>query len=461
MNRLLMMVVCALISMPAFAEYNPEVKTKGSVSAGDVVVFYDNSGRWICTTNLAWLLATNQFGGDVSGVYSNLSVMKVRGIAWTNTAPTNGQVYVYDAAAGVMKPADQASIDAHAGLTGTNVHGLGTAALAATGDFATAAQGANGATAYGWGDHALAGYRNAGGITNWTLALLDGPLNGGGNIFSNFIADAISLTVKGTSTLHNVTIKADNVDAVGAILNVSSNAGKQTFYITATDNAWIKSASDSMMGFLDSGNQILMGYNVGFPNEFTFNGKPVVTRYAGGAPLAYISADTAGPSYFSHQLEARATATGGHQVVSYSVATSLLGSLNPQGFLGPADASAITNYLRNAANQTNNIGSFCFGPLNTNGTDANFVFTGKLPKTITITELEPMGSGGTWIGDLSTFTTNFMDRTIIVTGLTYTAGTFHSLISTNLSVAADLGLLFSITNGAAITNGALRGKYTW
>ena len=40
----------------------------------------------------------------------------------------------------------------------SDITDAGTAAAAATTDFATAAQGANADTAYGWGDHAAAGY---------------------------------------------------------------------------------------------------------------------------------------------------------------------------------------------------------------------------------------------------------------------------------------------------------------
>ena len=69
---------------------------------------------------------------------------------------TAGLQAALDAKASASSLATVATSGDYDDLTGKPT--LGTAAAAATGDFATAAQGANGVTAYGWGNHAAAGY---------------------------------------------------------------------------------------------------------------------------------------------------------------------------------------------------------------------------------------------------------------------------------------------------------------
>lgn len=61
--------------------------------------------------------------------------------------------------------------------TGRSSLGLGSAATASVNDFATATQGSHGETAYGWGDHAQAGYVTG---TPWTSEgyLTDAPSDG-------------------------------------------------------------------------------------------------------------------------------------------------------------------------------------------------------------------------------------------------------------------------------------------
>ena len=71
-----------------------------------------------------------------------------RGGAWVDA--------VFDPSGALVASANLSDLGSAATARGNL--GLGTAALAATGDFATAAQGANGVTAYSWGNHASAGY---------------------------------------------------------------------------------------------------------------------------------------------------------------------------------------------------------------------------------------------------------------------------------------------------------------
>jgi hypothetical protein len=59
------------------------------------------------------------------------------------------------------------------GATARNSLGLGTAATTASTDYATAAQGSNADTAFGWGDHAAAGYATTGYVTTAVANVID------------------------------------------------------------------------------------------------------------------------------------------------------------------------------------------------------------------------------------------------------------------------------------------------
>ena len=66
--------------------------------------------------------------------------------------------------AGKGSPLTHAEVDANFNNLNSDkaeTSALGTAAFTASTDYATAAQGSNADTAYGWGDHALGGYAAA------------------------------------------------------------------------------------------------------------------------------------------------------------------------------------------------------------------------------------------------------------------------------------------------------------
>ena len=105
-------------------------------------------------------------------LYFNSSIggMKVyTGSAW---------VAAYISGSGYLSAANNLSDVSSASTSRTNL-GLGTAAVQNTGYFATAAQGTNADTAYGWGNHASAGYASTSGSysnPSWITALDDGKV---------------------------------------------------------------------------------------------------------------------------------------------------------------------------------------------------------------------------------------------------------------------------------------------
>ena len=135
------------------------------------------------------------------------------------TTPTTNQVLAYDgtnwvnanAGAGsgdVVGPASATdnAVALFDGTTGKLIKDggvLGTAAFDDTGDFATAAQGANADTAYGWGDHAAAGYLDSADI-GVTVQGYDATI----------VVDAdIGVTVQGySSVLQNTTASFTTTD---------------------------------------------------------------------------------------------------------------------------------------------------------------------------------------------------------------------------------------------------------
>jgi len=118
---------------------------------------------------------------------------------------TAGLQAALDAKASASSLATVATSGDYDDLTGKPT--LGTAAAAATGDFATAAQGANGATAYSWGNHAAAGYLTAiadGAVTNAKLddmvtARIKGRVTGSTGDPED-LTGAQALSIIGTST---------------------------------------------------------------------------------------------------------------------------------------------------------------------------------------------------------------------------------------------------------------------
>jgi hypothetical protein len=143
------------------AGISADITTVAGVSANVTTVATDITNVNTVATNIADVNTfANRYRIASSAPATSLDV----GDLYFNTS--NNQLYVYDGAAW-----SAAAFDTSGALIAVNnlseivdpaaARGnllLGTAATAATGDFATAAQGANADTAFGWGDHSLAGY---------------------------------------------------------------------------------------------------------------------------------------------------------------------------------------------------------------------------------------------------------------------------------------------------------------
>jgi len=102
--------------------------------------------------------------------------------------------------------------------TGRSSLGLGSAATASVNDFATATQGSHGETAYGWGDHAQAGYVTG---TPWTSEgyLTDAPSDGSQYLRLNGAWSTVTIPAGTTRRAISVTF-----DGVGTPPAVNSKA---------------------------------------------------------------------------------------------------------------------------------------------------------------------------------------------------------------------------------------------
>ena len=131
------------------------------------------------------------------------------------------------ASAGYLSSANNLSDLASASEARTAL-GLGTAATSASGDFATAAQGTNADTAYGWGDHSTAGY-----LTSYTETdTLDTVADRGATTNQAITTGGITANYGyfgGTSTNPQVRIYTENASASVA----------DTFTDTTTDKSFI------------------------------------------------------------------------------------------------------------------------------------------------------------------------------------------------------------------------------
>src|SRR6478672_10012063 len=61
---------------------------------------------------------TDAFGGDLSGLFPNISVVKLQGTPIGATPPTNGQFLAFNGTAWVPTPAPNGGVTSHGALTG-------------------------------------------------------------------------------------------------------------------------------------------------------------------------------------------------------------------------------------------------------------------------------------------------------------------------------------------------------
>lgn len=194
-------------------------------------------GTWNASTNTPTLTSS-------SGTTNYYYVVSVAGSTNLNgiTDWQAGDWAIYNGSA--WQKIDQTnSVTSVAGRTGavtlsnTDISGLGTAATTAATDYATAAQGTKADTAYGWGNHASAGYVVSGGalgtpssgnLANCTFPTLNQNTTGtAANITatSNSTLTTLSaLSLPGSQVSGNIAGNAANVTGTVAVLNGGTGA---------------------------------------------------------------------------------------------------------------------------------------------------------------------------------------------------------------------------------------------
>jgi hypothetical protein len=144
-------------------------------------------------TSIDWLTVLNSNQGYAPFPYligAAVSGQTIKAVSPTQWIPTDAgsgdmRASVYDPSNTASRVAFYSELTNHTGKTGTAAHGLGSASTNNTGDFATAAEGDSGTnaqarvavvegytneahTAYGWGNHASAGYAANSGLSSAT-----------------------------------------------------------------------------------------------------------------------------------------------------------------------------------------------------------------------------------------------------------------------------------------------------
>jgi hypothetical protein len=110
---------------------------------------------------------------------------------------------------------------------------LGTAAATAATDYATSAQGANADTAFGWGNHALAGYGGGGGGITWELKTTTYTAVANDGIIADTSGGIWTLTLPATPATGDVVQLVDGADWNANNLTVARNG--ETIESVASD----------------------------------------------------------------------------------------------------------------------------------------------------------------------------------------------------------------------------------
>jgi len=123
----------------------------------------------------------------------------------------------------------------------------------------------------------------------------------------------------------------------------------------------------------------------------------------------------------------------------------------------------VTNYFRNAANQTNNTASFTFA-ITTNAAPYNTVDSPKLRKAITITNFTLYGGSAAVVDFAKAPISNLTNANsiLVYTGLTCTADSIMTNSgAVSVTIEADYILRAICTNGAITNVVQAGGDYTW
>jgi hypothetical protein len=263
-------LAAASASAAQTAETNAETAQAAAEAARDAALSaYDNFDDRYLGPKSSDPTLDNDGNALVTGaLYFNTTsnVMKVyTGSAWAAA---------YVSAAGVLLVANNLSDVASVSTARTNL-GLGTAATTAATDYATAAQGTKADTAYGWGNHASAGYLTtstaastyqpldsdltafaaktapAGAVvgTSDTQTLTNKTISGASNTLSNIGNSSLT---NSAITINGVSTSLGGSTSVGTVTSVSATAPISVATGTSTPAISISQATTSTNGYLSS-----------------------------------------------------------------------------------------------------------------------------------------------------------------------------------------------------------------
>lgn len=324
---------------------------------------------------------------------------------------------------------------------------LGTAAFDDTGDFATSAQGANADTAFGWGDHAAAGYLDSADI-GVTVQGYDATIVVDADIgvtVQGYDADTAKYddtTANFTGTLQNggsnVLVDTDigsTVQAYDATIVVDADIGVTVQgYSSVLQNttASFTTADETKLDGIEAGADVTDATNVAaagavMDGDFSTNG--LMKRTGAGTYSVVTDNSTNWDTAYSW---------GDHSVEGY-LTTAVTSATAGTGMSVSSSTGAVT-FTNTAPDQT--VVLTAGTGISTSGTYPNFTITNSAPdQTVSLT-----GSGATSVsGTYPNFTISSTD-----TNTTYTAGTGLSLVGTTFS-NSDRGSSQNIFKNIAVS----------
>lgn len=275
---------------------NPSVDNDGDALATGALYFNTTVPEMRVYTGSAWTSL-----GASSGVASFNT--RTGAVTLTDTDVNTALGYTAANSSLVALKANNLSDLASASVARTNL-GLGTAATTASTAYATAAQGTNADTAYGWGNHASAGYA----ADNAVVKLTGDQTVGGTKTFSSTITGSISgNAVTVTNGVYTTGSYADPswiTSLAGSKVsgNIAGNAGTATALatgrtISATgDVAYTSASFNGTSNVTGTATLATVNSNVGSFGSST--AIPVVTVNAKGLVTAVSTATVAGGQYF-------------------------------------------------------------------------------------------------------------------------------------------------------------------